>query len=149
MWLKNHVERVIKPLFNQNRTQYYKILLHWHVIVGNDLKHMISPQDIRFSKNKINILIVKIDNYCNILKIQMMTPNIIDKITRYFGYQVISKIKIIGLNHSSPKDSTTTELEKPALTNPLSKKNDVILSINKNYNNEIKEILVNIAQHLQ
>ncbi|MFK7760954.1 MAG: DciA family protein [Candidatus Midichloriaceae bacterium] len=148
MWLKNHIEHAIKPLFNKNSAPYYKMLFYWDLIVGDDLKYKILPQDIKFSKNKINTLTVKIDNHCNILKIQMMIPNIIDKITRYFGYKIISKIKIIGLNTKLTKD----HIDKPKKTtslNSLSKENDILLSINKNPNKEMKKILTNIAQNLQ
>jgi hypothetical protein len=77
-----------------------------------------------------------------------MTPNIIDKITRYFGYKIISKIKIIGLNTPTPKN----HIDKPKKYTPLnslSKENDILLSINKNPNEEMKEILLRIAQNLQ
>ncbi len=148
MWLKNHIEHAIKPLFNKNSTPYYKMLFYWDLIVGDDLKYKILPQDIKFSKNQINTLTVKINNHCSILDIQMMTPNIIDKITRYFGYKIISKIKIIGLSTKPNKDHITKS-KKPTSSNSLSKKTDVLLSINKNPNKEMKEILTSIAQNLQ
>ena len=148
MWLKNHIEHAIKPLFNKNSTPYYKMLFYWDLIVGDDLKYKVLPQDIKFSKNNINTLTVKIDNHCNILDIQMMTPNIIDKITRYFGYKIISKIKIIGLN-TKPLKSHIDKSKKTTSLNSLSKENDILLSINKNPNKEMKEILIKIAQNLQ
>ena len=148
MWLKNHVEQVIKPVFDKHTTPYYKILFYWDLIVGDDLKHKVLPQDIKFSKNKDNTLTVKISNHCNILKIQMMIPHIIDKITRYFGYEIISRIKIIGV-YTKPANIFIDELNKPALTNSLSQNKDILLAINKNNNKEIKEILISIAQNLQ
>jgi hypothetical protein len=148
MWLKNHVEQVIKPVFDKHTTPYYKILFYWDLIVGDDLKHKVLPQDIKFSKNKDNTLTVKISNHCNILKIQMMIPHIIDKITRYFGYEIISRIKIIGV-YTKPANIFIDELNKPALTNSLSQNRDILLAINKNNNKEIKEILISIAQNLQ
>ena len=148
MWLKNHIEHAIKPLFNKNSAPYYKMLLYWDLIVGDDLKYKILPQDIKFSKNSINTLTVKIDNHCNILNIQMMIPNIIDKITRFFGYKIISKIKIIGLNTNPHKNQIDTPKKNTPL-NSLSKENDILLSINKNPNKEMKEILIRIAQNLQ
>ena len=148
MWLKNHVEQVIKPVFDKHTAPYYKILFYWDLIVGDDLKHKVLPQDIKFSKNKDNTLTVKISNHCNILKIQMMIPHIIDKITRYFGYEIISRIKIIGV-YTKPANIFIDELNKPALTNSLSQNRDILLAINKNNNKEIKEILISIAQNLQ
>ena len=131
MWLKNHVEHAIKPVFDKHTTPYYKILFYWDLIVGDDLKHKVLPQDIKFSKDKVNILTVKINNHCNILKIQMMIPNIINKITRYFGYQIISRIKIVGV-HSEPAKNFIDELKKPVPTNSLYQSKDIVLAINKN-----------------
>jgi hypothetical protein len=148
MWLKSHVEQVIKPVFDKHTTPYYKILFYWDLIVGDDLKHKILPQDIKFSKNKDNTLTVKISNHCNILKMQMMIPHIIDKITRYFGYEIISRIKIIGV-YTKPAKKFIEELKKPAPTNSLGQNRGILLAINKNNNKEIKEILINIAQNLQ
>jgi hypothetical protein len=147
MWLKNHVEQVIKPVFDKHTTPYYKMLFYWDLIVGEDLKHKVLPQDIKFSKNKSNTLTVKISNHCNILKIQMMIPHIIDKITRYFGYEIISRIKIIGV-YTKPAKKFINE-KKPVPINSLSQNRDILLAINKNNNKEIKEILISIAQNLQ
>jgi hypothetical protein len=76
-----------------------------------------------------------------------MIPHIIDKITRYFGYEIISRIKIIGV-YTEPAKKNINE-KKPAPTNSLSQNRDILLAINKNNNKEIKEILISIAQNLQ
>ena len=74
MWLKNHVEQVIKPVFDKHTTPYYKMLFYWDLIVGEDLKHKVLQQDIKFSKNKSSTLTVKISNHCNILNSIEMIP---------------------------------------------------------------------------
>ena len=96
MWLKQHIEKSIGNVFGTYGTIYCKIVSDWSLIVGEQLKHKATPIGINFSKNKSNsaTLSLEVLNPCYGLEVQMMTETILEKLSIYFGYKAISKIKI-------------------------------------------------------
>lgn len=153
MWLRIHVDNLIRPLVKEKDLLYYKLLKDWHLIIGANLRDKVFPHDIKFHKNNDTILTVTINNHCNVLEIQMMIPKIIERISRYLGFDYISKIKIIGLKNknSKNKDNEDSEGNRKSLfsKNSFSKDKDVISSINSNTNDEIRDILLRIARGLK
>ena len=146
MWLKIHVDNIVRPLVRSKDLLYYKLLKDWNLIVGTSLSGKVFPHNVKVSKDNFNVLTVTIDNHCNVLEVQMMIPKIIERITTYLGTRYISKIKIVGLknkNIEKKKDETSLFLK-----DPFNRDEGVISSINNNKNEEIKDILLRIAKNL-
>ena len=150
MWLRVHVDNLIRPLIKEKNLLYYKLFKDWSFIIGANLKGKVFPHDIKFHKNNGNILTVTINNHCNVLEIQMMIPKIIERISRYLGIDYISKIKIIGLKNKGSKNKDYEGDRRDLfLNNSFGKDKGVISSINSNTDNEIRDILLRIAKNLK
>ena len=152
MWLKGYVENAIKNVFERHGTIYCKMVSNWSLIVGEQLKHKAIPVGVKFSKNKSNdaTLLLEVVNPCCGLEVQMMTTTILDKIAVYFGYKAVSKIKITIANTKPCNeilDKNAKSVQKKTLS--LAEMQDVMNVINRNKNDEIRKILINIAKELE
>ena len=153
MWLRNHVENAIQPVFKKYGSVYYKIVSNWPLIVGTRLKDKVFPAGVRSSKKKSDdtTLLLEVKNPCHGLEVQMMSSTLVDKISLYFGYKVISKIKITIANNDATSDAPSDQNLK--FTNEehddLSHLQDIIEIINQNKDDEIKSTLINIAKQLK
>lgn len=150
MWLKQHVEKSVKDFFGS--PIYSKIVSDWSLIVGEQLKDKATPIHIRFPKGKSNngTLSLEVLNPCYGLEVQMMTKTILEKISIYFGYKAISKIKIVIANDKlcdeTSDDNVPLQEETKLSTEEMQ---DIINVINQNKNDKIKKILINIAKQLR
>lgn len=150
MWLKNHVEDAIQPVFKKHSSIYYKIIFNWPLIVGANLRDKVFPVGIRSSAKESTdtTLLLEVKNPCHGLEAQMMSGTILDKISVYFGYKAVSKIKIIITNSIS--DETVQE-QVPIFSDKKQNLNisqDIVEIISQNQNDEIKVLLMNIARQL-
>ena len=100
MWLKQHIEKSVGNVFGPHGTIYCKIVSDWSSIVGEQLKYRATPIGISFPKDKSNgaTLSLEVVNPCYGLEVQMIKKTILEKISVYFGYKAISKIKITIAN---------------------------------------------------
>ena len=80
----------------------YRIIAYWSQIVGEKMASLSSPLQIIFEphKNYNGTLLIATSNPGFALEIQSSQNVILSKISTYFGYQAVSKIRIkIMKNH--------------------------------------------------
>ena len=95
------VSKTILPLAKQllgaKGLMEIEILSGWTSIVGEDLAQYSLPQKISFRKNErsdgtLELLVL---SGAFAMEIKQREPQILDKINTYFGYNAVSKLKIV------------------------------------------------------
>ena len=105
--LNNILPDVTKTAFRKRGITEIKLINDWQLIVGEELAKNCSPDRIIYAKKgsgKGATLYINV--YGSIaLELQHMEPIIIDKISGYFGYNAVAKIKLI---QTKKQESKTT-----------------------------------------
>ena len=72
-----------------------ELVTRWNEIAGSGLSAHCVPQKLSNSANGSATLTLLADDRAS-LELQHQTPKLIDKINRYFGHEVVSKIKVVA-----------------------------------------------------
>lgn len=114
-----------------------KILTSWKNIVGQELAQYSLPEKISFKKDSRDdgVLHLIVSNGAFAVEIGHKTPIILEKINTFFGYNAVSKIKIIQ-NESAPYCFTETKYDD-------NENKKLVSSEQQNYINQITEDIKN------
>ena len=95
--LSSSLNFVTKPIFKQRGFVENKIITDWDFIVGRELGSCSTPKRIFFAKDKKTNGILHVEVYDSGLAMEMtyMEPVLIEKISVYFGYKAVEKLKIL------------------------------------------------------
>jgi hypothetical protein len=93
----NIFEKLMHASFKRYGFANQKIAAEWHYIIGNHLAQFTLPQKIIFPANQTRggVLYIAISNPGLSLEIQAQERFIISKISTFFGYQAVSRIKVL------------------------------------------------------
>jgi len=108
----NTLPRGIKGILKKNGYNYSEIINKWNFLVGEDISNCCYPKSIKVSqtnKNSTLILSVKRGNEINV---EYSKNDIINKINSYFGYKLISKIRLQTFNSANIKQKKQNTLSK-------------------------------------
>lgn len=94
--LSGSLNVVTKPIFKQRGFVENKIITDWDFIVGKELGSCSTPKKISFNRDKKANGILHVEVYDSGLAMEMtyMEPVLIEKISVYFGYKAVEKLKI-------------------------------------------------------
>lgn len=106
--------KVMDPIFQQRGFVRSKIILDWHLIVGERFASFCLPEriDYPFEKKTGGRLVIKTTSSFA-MQISFCEPLIIQKINRYFGYKAVERLSI---SHSFLKTTPTRKIPEPTLT---------------------------------
>ena len=132
--LSQSLEYAVKPIFARRGFAETRIITDWYKIVGKQISSFSQPRKISFKKgSKVNgILYIEVYDGGMATQITYMQPQIIERISCYFGYKAIDKIKII----QKPLD---INLLKQKVIEPY-----VVPEIGNIKSNKLKDLLSNI-----
>jgi len=118
----NTLPRGVKGILKKNGYNYSQIISKWSIIVGKNISNYCYPKSIKMQKeNESGMLILAIERG-NELDIEYSKNEIISKINSYFGYKLISKIKLETFNKT------------------INKNKNIFLKSSKNYEEKINKI---------
>ena len=118
----NTLPRGVKGILKKNGYNYSQIISKWNIIVGKNISNYCYPKSIKMQKeNDSGMLILAIERG-NELDIEYSKNEIISKINSYFGYKLISKIKLETFNKT------------------INKNKNIFLKSSKNYEEKINKI---------
>ena len=90
----NTLPRGIKQILKKNGYNYSEIISKWHLLVGKEISNISFPKSIKMKKrNSSGTLILAIKRGDEI-NVEYSKREIIDKINSYFGYKLISEIRL-------------------------------------------------------
>ena len=99
----NTLPRSIKGMLKKNGYNYSEIISKWSMLVGKDISDCAYPKSIKMKeRNSDGILVLAIKRGDEI-NIEYSKKEIINKINSYFGYKLISQIKLETFNFKNKK----------------------------------------------
>ena len=120
----NTLPRGVKGILKKSGYNYSEIINKWNFLVGKDISNYSYPKSIKMMQgNKGGLLILNVERG-NEINIEYAKNEIINKINSYFGYQLISTIK----------------LQTFSLKNKDGKKQNILNKSSKKFEKKIKEI---------
>ena len=120
----NTLPRGLKGILKKNGYNYSEIISKWKSFKNKEIVNFCYPKSIKMDKsNKKGILIVSVDRG-NEINVEYSKKEIMNKINSYFGYQLISDIKLKANNIKIKNEKSANSLVK----------------INSNFNSKINEI---------
>ena len=108
-----HVDKLTRGAFSAHGFAYAQILTHWETIVGPELADVCRPTRLRWPKGQERIkderrrlggtLTVTVDGPAAI-ELQHTTPQIIERLNTFYGYQAVTEIRIVQGRVSNPQN---------------------------------------------
>ena len=133
----NTLPRGIKGILKKNGYNYSEIINKWNFLVGQDISNCCYPKSIKVSRaNKNGILVLSVERG-NEINVEYSKQEIINKINSYFGYKLISEIRLQTFNSANIKQKKQNILSKSS--KKFEKKINEIK--NKNIRNSLSKLL--------
>ena len=108
----NTLPRGLKGILKKNGYNYSEIISKWNMLLGKDIAQYAYPKSIKMKKRDSNGMLVLAIKRGDEINVEYSKKNIIDKINSYFGYKLISEIKIETLNSKNKKVQNKNKLDK-------------------------------------
>ena len=106
------VPRGLKGILKKNGYNYSEIISKWDLLVGSDISNYSYPKSIKMTKgNDSGILVLAVERG-NEINLEYSKKDIINKINSYFGYKLISEIRLNSFNSKERKIKKINVLEK-------------------------------------
>jgi len=101
--LEKNISQILKPIFVKGRKNKDSFLVinnlnkNWQKIIGEKCWQFCAPKKIKFEKNKKadGVLAISANNSAIAFYLEAGTNQIIENIASYYGYKIISDIRII------------------------------------------------------
>jgi len=102
----NTLPRGIKGILKKNGYNYSEIINKWNMMVGKEISSCSYPQSIKIKKGSSQRTLILAIKRGDEINIEYSKHDIINKVNSYFGYKLISEIKIKTVNSELKKKST-------------------------------------------
>jgi len=133
----NTLPRGIKQILKKNGYNYSEIISKWNLLVGKDISNYCYPKSIKMSRENKNGALVILVERGNEINVEYSKKEIINKINSYFGYQLISEIRMQTFSPINKK-----EKEKNIISNSPKKFEKKINEIkNKDIRDSLSQLL--------
>ena len=106
------VPRGLKGILKKNGYNYSEIISKWDMLVGSDISNYSYPKSIKMTKGNDNGILVLAIERGNEINLEYAKKDIINKINSYFGYKLISEIRLNSFNSKERKIKKINILEK-------------------------------------
>jgi hypothetical protein len=143
------LETAMMPSAQNHSTFMFKILKNWPDIVGESLAKNSTPAKLIFPSNESRrgVLQIMVENPGFSLELQARERFIIQRISTYFGYQAVDRIKV-EISRQRKKIAT------PAVDQPADKikishddRQMIVTSIHKIKDDKLRELLEEIIDN--
>ena len=108
----NTLPRGIKGILKKNGYNYSEIISKWNLLVGKDISSCCYPKSIKMSQSSRNGTLILSVERGNEINVEYSKKDIIDKVNGYFGYKLISKIRLQTFNSAVIKEKKQNILDK-------------------------------------
>jgi hypothetical protein len=139
--------RISEPAFKNHGFANHKIGAYWPKILGGKLSKYTVPQKIVFKPGQTTngVLYIGVANPGLSLEVQANEGLIIERISTFFGYRAIGRIRVSFDPHAANQNDEQQEIDsREVITSSEMKEFEKkIVGIK---NNELKETLISLAQ---
>jgi len=134
--------RGIKGILKRNGYNYSEIVSKWKELVGKTISDFSYPKSIKIEKNsRSGTLIVGVKRG-NEITVEYSKEQIINRINSYFGYKLISNVRLQAYN-----ETKNIKIKKNTLINNFSKNFKV--KINEVKNDNIRNSLLKLLNSIK
>ena len=133
----NTLPRGLKGILKKNGYNYSEIISKWSILVGKDISSCAYPKSIKMGKGDSNGTLVLGIKRGDEIQVEYSKKEIIDKINSYFGYKLISEIKLETFNSKNNKTKSINVLAN----SPKNFKKKINEIKNENIKNSLSELL--------
>ena len=96
---KNSLPKNIKKILNKKGFVYSEIVNQWNYLVGSEISQVSFPKTFKpTGKNTPGTLIINVQRG-NEIKVEYNKQSIIEKINSFFGYKIVSNVRLETFNH--------------------------------------------------
>ena len=133
----NTLPHGVKGILKKNGYNFSEIISKWNMLVGKDISSCSFPKSIKMNRGNSNGTLILAISRGDEIKIEYSKKGIIDKINSYFGYKLISKIRLQTFNSAVIKE------KKQSILNKSSKKFERKINEikNKDIRNSLSQLL--------
>tara|TARA_B100001765_G_C19444903_1_gene311815 strand:- start:260 stop:745 length:486 start_codon:yes stop_codon:yes gene_type:complete len=140
---KDSLPKNVKKILNKNGYVYSEILNKWNYLVGNKISKVSFPKTLKIDGKKIlGTLIINVQRGSEI-DIEFSKNIIIEKINSYFGYKILSDIRLKSFNSLNKRNN-----KKKLIISTKSKKKFAEY-LNSLKNEKIKKSLTELIKVVQ
>ena len=100
----NTLPRSVKGILKKNGYNYSEIISKWNYLVGKEIASYCYPKSIKFTKTNKNATLVLLVERGNEINIEYSKKEIINKINSYFGYKLISEVRLQTFSSNNKKE---------------------------------------------
>jgi len=138
----NTLPRGIKGVLKKSGYNYSEIISKWKKLVGKEISNWCYPKSIKIGKENSNGTLLIAVKRGDEINVEYSKKEIANKINSYFGYQLISNVRLQTINRGKKKikknkiindsskifEKKINEIKNDNLKNSLSKLLEVIKS---------------------
>ncbi len=99
-----------------------RLLTHWVEIVGQSIASIALPMKVSYAREGIGATLVVLSDGARAPELQMMLPELREKVNACYGYNAISRIRITQTSAAGFAEDHAEFLHKPKKAKPLSSK---------------------------
>ena len=99
----NTLPRGVRGILKKNGYNYSEIISKWNILVGKVISDCAHPKSIKMKHGNMNGTLVLSVKRGDELTIEYSKEDIMNKINSYFGYKLISEIKLQNINSLNKK----------------------------------------------
>ena len=101
----NTLPRSVKTVLKKNGYNYSEIISKWGMLVGKDISSCTYPKSIKMETGNSNGTLVLAIKRGDEINVEYSKKDIINKINSYFGYKLISEIRLQTFTSQNKKKS--------------------------------------------
>ena len=117
---RNTLPRSVKSILKKNGYNYSEIINKWNSLVGKEVSSFSYPKSIKMNKGNTKGTLVLAVERGNEIIIEYSKNDIINKINSYFGYKLISEVKLETFNSKNQNEKNKNK--RPETFKDLNKK---------------------------
>ena len=108
----NTLPRGVKGILKKNGYNYSEIISKWDMLVGKEISAYSYPKSIKMNKGDSNGTLILAIKRGNEINIEYSKEEIMNKVNSYFGYKLISEIKLQSFNITTKNIKTKNNSKK-------------------------------------
>lgn len=136
----NTLPRGVRGILKKNGYNYSEIISKWSKLVGSIISNCSYPKSIKMNKSEKSGILVLAVKRGDEITIEYSKKEIMSKINSYFGYKLISEVKLETFNSENKKTKSISVLANS--TKNFKKKISEIK--NENIKNSLSQLLETI-----
>ena len=142
------LDRQIAHVVNKRGFSQARLVTHWHDIVGTEIATQAQPVAVKYAHNKIGATLSLLVNGANAPQIQMQTPQIIERVNAFYGFNAIQTIKLTQTSSARLTLPAAPMKQNPTKLLPDQKTKQIANMVQPVTDKGLRKALTTLGQHI-